>query len=139
LGRLGKVRCGEKERDSRWSSSLTLSIHPPPPIHPTGTTKKFTGPSPLAAQAKERAEKRQEERRNKGKRPLSELEKALLKVKEGRGLKYDAAQSHENLKRALETAEAAVVSKIIEYARERSGRASEAGAVLTHPPTDRPN
>jgi hypothetical protein len=56
-----------------------------------------------------------------------------LKVKEGRGLKYDAAQSHENLKRALETAEAAVVSKIIEYARERSGRSADP------PPTDRPN
>jgi len=77
---------------------------------------KHSGPSPMAIAAKERAYRKMEEKRNRGKKPLTELEKALRTVDETKtGFKYEAAQAHDNLKKGLDAAEAEVISKIIEY------------------------
>ena len=84
-----------------------------------GEGGKFAGPSPMAIAAKERATRKMEEKRNRGKRVLTVLEKALLAVEMGErgkgGVKYEAAESHEDLKRGLAKAEGDVVSKIMEY------------------------
>ncbi|GMH69094.1 hypothetical protein TL16_g05075 [Triparma laevis f. inornata] len=82
--------------------------------------QRHTGPSPLAQAAKERAYARMEAKANKGKKKLTQLEIAIMEVdnvskSKKRGIKYDAADAQEDLKRNLDRAQANVVEKIIEY------------------------
>ena len=79
------------------------------------STKKHSGPSPLATAAKEKAQQLLRLKREMKKTPLTELEYALKNVDSSTQWNYAAAEQHANLKQALDNSQASVVSCVIEY------------------------
>ncbi len=78
--------------------------------------QKFNGPSPMAEEARRRARAKMEEKRRRNMKKPTELERAIMATeKHSRVLEYSAAQQQETLKRGLQSAQAEVVSRIIEY------------------------
>jgi len=120
---MNRLKIVKKEENRRrpWDGSIPAVEHSaakrkPIGHNPKSSSKIITGPSPLAIAAKERAAVRIQERQNRNKKPISQLKKAIMdSEKNSNKYRFEAAETQSNLKRALDQAQANVVSKIIEY------------------------
>ena len=116
-----RLKVVEKEKNYRkpWADrnqAVVAAVAKRQDLGQIGQAKeKRGGPSPLALAAKEKAMAAIALRRDKKKKKLSELDKALQTVDKSNGFRYQAAEDHEILKRQLDCAQAEVITCTMAY------------------------